>query len=254
MPASNFSQTQSVVTLRYVDPQTVTDADQLALWHTWLDAQERARMQRFVQARHRQDFLVSHALTRAVLADALGCAPSDIVYGTTGRNKPVIAHPFVTEPIHFNLAHTDGLAMVAVSSAPLGVDVEHLHRQVAGAALARRYFTEREYDDIVSQDAAEQQRRFLMYWTLKEAYLKAQAWGIVDDLGGFEFELGRSAEEPAIRLRVRPAQVSPTEPWRFHHWQPTAHHLASLAVSARLGTQVKLDCQAWSDATSPRTH
>lgn len=245
MSATNVSEPGSVVTVRYIDPRTVNDQQQLVKWRSWLDQEEHARMRRFVQAKHQHDFLVSHALRRSVVAHALGCAPQTLAFGTTGRDKPVLEQPGGPQALHFNLAHTEGLAVVAVSSAPVGVDVECLERPVAGADLARRYFTEREYGDIAGQPAQTQHQRFLTYWTLKEAFLKAQAWGIVDDLGGFEFEITGAPDVTRIRLRVRHAQLSPTEPWRFHHWQPTAAHLVSLAYSARLPAPVSIDCQPW---------
>ncbi len=245
MSATNVSEPGSVVTIRYIDPRTVSDRQQLATWRSWLDRQEQARMGRFLQAKHQHDFLVSHALRRSVVARALGCAPQTLVFGTTGRDKPVLAHPGGPQALHFNLAHTEGLAVVAVSDAPVGVDVECLERAVAGADLARRYFTEREYADIARQPAKTQRQRFLTYWTLKEAFLKAQAWGIVDDLGGFEFEISAAPDSNRIRLRVHQARLSPTEPWRFHHWQPTVAHLMSLAYSARLAAPVAIDCQPW---------
>lgn len=233
----------SEVQIRYIDPANVVDTGLIAQMHTWLDSTEKARLQRYKQADHRHTFLVSHALTRKMLGKAIGCAPADIRLGVTGRDKPVLLAPSHEVPLHFNLSHTSGLAVVAMSEQPVGVDVEHLTRKAPGPDLAKRYFTAAEHQDIESQPDSLRQERFLMYWTLKEAFLKAQSWGIVDSLKGFEFEL-----TPArIRLRVRDAKLTPTHPWRFHHWQLPSAHMISLARSARLGPEPSIDIRAWSE-------
>lgn len=236
------------IIVRHVDPASVTDNGLLHAMRDWLDEGEIARLARFKQPQHQHAFLVSHALTRKVLADLLSCAPQSLVFSNVGRNKPVLRSPNSHPPLHFNLAHTKGLAVIAVSTEPVGIDIEWLARKADVTQLAKRYFTASEQTDIASQPSkALQHQRFLMYWTLKEAYLKAQAWGIVDRLDGFEFEVAPWGFYPPkqIRLRVHSASLSPTIPWRFHHWQPTSEHLLSLASSARLPKATRVDCQPW---------
>lgn len=252
--------------VRYLDPASVTDPSLLALLQGWLDGQERARMQRFLQTKHQHAFLISHALTRAVLARAVGCHPGDIRYGKTGRDKPtLLSMTGQASHIHFNLSHTDGLAAVAVSMTPVGLDVEWLGRRNQLLDLAQRYFTATEHADILKQPENERQHRFLVYWTLKEAYLKAEAWGIVDSLDGFEFLLNeaepREAEprEAALRqavprgsiapldieLRIRKPALSPSRPWQFWHGQPTPAHLMSLAFASDSSSDSELDSRVW---------
>jgi 4'-phosphopantetheinyl transferase len=238
----------SSIQIRYIDPETVTDPALTEAMMSWLDQTEQARYQRFKQSEHRHAFLVSHALTRKMLADQLFCSPAEIRFGVTGREKPILTAPTSTKPLHFNLTHTRGLAAVALSTDPIGVDVECLVRNTPGPELAQRYFTLAEQADIQNQPQAQQKQRFLTYWTLKEAFLKAQAWGIVDSLNGFEFEFTPPVYSSAqrIRLRVLDAKLSPTQPWRFHHCAVTSDHLLSVAFSARLGAAVEIDLRAWS--------
>lgn len=238
----------STVLVRYIDPNTVKDARLIERMMSWLDKTEIARLARFVYEEHRHAFLVSHALTRKMLANSLDCSPQDIRFELTGRNKPVLAAPFSANSLHFNLSHTQGLAVVALAAKPLGIDTEWLGRKTVGPELALRYFTEMEQADILRQPESQQQHRFLTYWTLKEAFLKAQSWGIVDSLNGFEFELSPANQRlpDRIRLRIRHANLTPTHPWRFHHWQVTPEHLVSLAVSARLSPVNKIAISAWS--------
>ncbi len=238
----------SSILIRHIDPKTVTDPALTEAMIGWLDQTERARYQRFNQSEHRHAFLISHALTRKMLANELSCAPAEIRFGVTGRDKPILTAPTPTKPLHFNLTHTRGLAAVALSTEPIGLDIECLARNAPGPELAQRYFTVAEQADIQNQPPAEQKQRFLTYWTLKEAFLKAQAWGIVDSLNGFEFELTPPDHSSAqdIRLRILDAKLSPIQPWRFHHCTIASDHLLSLAFSARLGPAVEIDLRAWS--------
>ena len=240
----------SSVQIYYVDPKTVVDANLVEQMTGWLDQTEIARLGRFAKAEHRHTFLVSHALTRKALGKALGCRPVDICFELTGRNKPVLASPSSARGLHFNLTHTQGLAVVAVGPHPMGIDAEWLARKTLNIEVAKRYFTEAECADIQCQPVGYRQRRFLTYWTLKEALLKAQAWGIVDSLNGFEFELGPTGQvvPERIRLRIRNARLTPTQPWRFHHWQVGPDHLVSLAISARLTDRAHINLRAWTES------
>lgn len=247
--------------VRYLDPASVTDPSLLAMLQGWLDEQECARMRRFLQTKHQHAFLVSHALTRAVLASVIGSRPEHIRYGKTGRDKPTLLNNAgQAEHIHFNLSHTEGLAAVAVSMAPVGLDVEWLGRRNQLLDLAQRYFTATEHADILKQPENERQHRFLVYWTLKEAYLKAEAWGIVDSLDGFEFLLNEAEPREAalqqalprgsiapldIELQIRKPALSPSRPWQFWHGQPTPIHLMSLAFAGDRSSGSELDSRAW---------
>jgi len=250
MAESTHPSHPSVVQVRHINPDDLCDHELLKRFEGWLDMTERARLARLIHRRHRHSFLVSHALTRKVLSEALGCNPSEVTFGQTGNQKPKVTAPLGSQPLHFNLTHTDCLAAVAVSSLPVGIDVEWLGRANSSLELAQRYFTVAEHRDIQQQPAHHQHQRFLTYWTLKEAFLKAQAWGITESLQGFEFDLSPANElmPQRIRLRIQSANLSPTEPWRFRHWQPTPHHVMSLALSARLPQPVEIDVQAWTAA------
>lgn len=249
MPADSAQISQSTVQIRYLDPSEVTDPELMDNMQTWLDDTEKVRLERFATPALRHSFLVSHALTRKMLANALDCAPQKIAYGFTGRQKPILALPEQAKALHFNLAHTSGLTVVAIANEPVGVDVESLTRKSAASDLARRYFSEREQADIQNQPVNLQQERFLTYWTLKEAFLKAQAWGIVDGLDGFEFELSTHGDVAGrIRMRIRNAKLTPTHPWRFHHWKVLPAHLISLAVSARLPNKFSIKPTPWTEA------
>ena len=66
---------------------------------------------------------------------------------------------------HFNLPHTDGLCLCALSDAPVGVDAEQVRRRRAG--LPRYVMSDAEF---AAFDGSWEE--FTRIWTLKEAYCK----------------------------------------------------------------------------------
>lgn len=244
-PMAPFDQT----VIYHLDPNQIIGTSLLARLTDWLDPTERARMQRFVHAKHRHAFLISHALVRKSLGDCLQIHPKMVKFAFAERGKPSLAHAELDQGLAFNLTHTEGFAAIAISVSAVGIDAECLTRNLDGLDIANRYFTPRERKDIFAVRPAEQQQRFLTYWTLKEAYLKAEGWGIVDSLDGFEFQLERepSTEHVSrVSLNIVDPLVAPSCLWYFQHMQPTQAHLLSIAVATKNpSVQPVITCRAW---------
>ena len=95
--------------------------------------------------------------------------------GETGR--PSLAPPFAATGLHFNLAHTHGLVVLAAGRvAGVGVDVEALGKRVR-LEVAERYFSAAEVAELSALPVDARAARFLRLWTLKESYLKATGQG-----------------------------------------------------------------------------
>ena len=111
-----------------------------------------------------------------------GAAPGPIAYGPHG--KPF----FPARPeLQFNLSHSGEMVLCALSTAPVGCDVETLGP--ARPELAARFFhpMEREYlDSLPEAEAAE---AFTRLWTLKESYLKLTKRGLSRPLNSFAVDL-----------------------------------------------------------------
>ena len=74
---------------------------------------------------------------------------------------------------YFNLAHSQDIAVCAISDKPLGVDTEHISR--VSKKIRDRYFTENE-----------KKLDFGYIWTRKEAVVKAEGTGITVGLDTFD--------------------------------------------------------------------
>jgi hypothetical protein len=71
--------------------------------------------------------------------------------------------------------------------------VERVDEGRAGEQLARRFFAPAEVRALGTLPEAARARRFLQYWTLNEAYLKARGLGLSIALDGFWFVLEAGA-------------------------------------------------------------
>ncbi|CRI58566.1 4'-phosphopantetheinyl transferase family protein [Pseudomonas sp. CCOS 191] len=142
----------------------------------WLDHQERTRYQRSTDQGWREQFLIGHGWLREVLARYLECDPARIILGQGRYGKPELLAPKQSS-LHFNLSHTQGLLVLAVSRSPVGVDVEaHRYRDVF--ALCQRFFSEGERRTLSRTTRPRRLACFYRMWTLKEAWVKAAGIGI----------------------------------------------------------------------------
>jgi 4'-phosphopantetheinyl transferase len=69
------------------------------------------------------------------------------------------------------------LYAVALNRA-VGVDVEKIKENINYKELAKRYFSEQEFNFIMSKPESQQKKQFYRGWTRKEAFLKAKGSSI----------------------------------------------------------------------------
>jgi len=157
-----------------------------------LDADERRRAERFRVDGGRQRFIAAHAMLRCLLGGRVGIPPQRIELVTGPRGKPALAAGGAASP-HFNLAHSGELAVVAMASRELGVDVEILRPFPRAGRFAARFFASSEQQWLQAKPEAERGHAALTLWTFKEAYLKAVGSGIAMPLASIEVDPDRPA-------------------------------------------------------------
>jgi len=133
-----------------------------------LDPAERERAARFRQPRHSHRFTAARGALRLILGALTGQAPGALRFHYSETGKPSL-----TGGPHFNLSHSGGLAVCAVSAqGPLGVDIEHIRANTDQERIAARYFAPDECAQAVGAG------HFFRVWTLREAILKATGLGV----------------------------------------------------------------------------
>lgn len=231
------------------------DAAQVDLWFTFYDAirdvrllgdyrrlltqEELAQEQRFHFAKDQHRYLVTRALVRTVLSRYAPVAPADWVFSKTAHGRPEIANREpIARTISFNISHTQGLIVLAVSSGQaVGVDTENLRRREISIDVADRFFSAAEVNELHAVPAAAQHERFFHYWTLKESYIKARGLGLSIPLDQFGFYFP-SASQVDISIAARLGDAASR--WRFWQLRPAPDFLAALCVERTRPTAPRL--------------
>lgn len=168
----------------------------------YLDAEERSRASRFVHERDRRRFVLAHGCLRVLLARYAGPSPAALSFGRSREGKPVLAREAGPPAIAFNLSHSHGRMLLAVSRhREVGADLELMREDVEALKLAERFYTRNEYAALTAQPSAQHTLCFFQYWVAKEAVLKGQGKGI-PSLGECEIDLG--SQERQIEVRILP--------------------------------------------------
>ena len=195
-----------------------------------LTPQDTDRMQRLYHDAAKRQFALTRALQRHVLSGyAPDIAPAQWQFQASAEGRPSLASAFDRTGLHFNLAHTEGLVAMAVCRhARVGIDVEKMGR--APLAVAERYFSAVEAEQLRALPADAQARRFVRLWTLKEAYLKAIGTGLAGGLGRMSFVF-----DPAENFRFERADDADAPRWQFRQFEIGAEHVLGIAVLPREG-------------------
>lgn len=209
-----------------------------ARWRGLISAEERARAEGCLSARTRREQLIARALVRTTLSRYADVDPRDWAFRANRWGRPEVDAPAHAPPIHFNLAHTDGLIVCAVAwDRDVGVDVEDAARERPTLEIAADFFAPREVAALLGTPSSEQRERFFDYWTLKEAYIKARGMGLAIPLDQFWFTI-----EPRDRVRIGFAPELDDEPaiWQFARLRPSARHQLAVAVRRGVGADLAL--------------
>jgi 4'-phosphopantetheinyl transferase len=155
-----------------------------------LDAQERARADRFRFARDRERFIARRVFYRRVLTGYLG-AGTPLVIHATPQGRPYLDP--ATE-LDFNTSHSHGLAVIAVSrGSRVGVDVERLRPLEDSLVVAAGLTSQRELAQLHGLPSAARAEAFLTLWTRTEALVKASGDGLAYPLADLDTS-GRDAD------------------------------------------------------------
>ncbi len=177
---------QVVVWYLATDMATESDAQNFT---RFLSSDEFDRQQRMSCTKTKKTYILAHAMKRFMLFYYFDDEPQSWSFQKRAHGKPELCCPNPLN-IRFNLTHTDGFAVVALTrESNIGVDVERLGRKVNHHKLASKKFSTIEYHNLLRADATNQHEIFLRYWTLKEAYVKATGRGLTENLRQFYFSL-----------------------------------------------------------------
>jgi 4'-phosphopantetheinyl transferase len=205
-----------VTVVWWAAPVAPADAPELV---ALLDGHERERLDRFRRPADRARYLAAHALTRIVLADAVGTPAGALVFDRTCRCGAQHGKPVLPGGPGFSLTHAGDLVGVAVHpGGAVGLDVEQVRELTDLAAMVAHVCS--------PQETAPDADAFFTLWTRKEALLKAVGTGLATPMSAItlvpEGVLGWTGED------------APRDPLWLRDLHPATGYLAAVAGTAPL--------------------
>ncbi len=133
--------------------------------------QKLARVQAFPREDDRLRSITAEFIARSAVARFLSVPESEVIIDQRESGQPFVR----AFPCHISLSHSGHLAMAAVSSRPVGADIEVITDR--GSRLTGRVCCAAEQEYICAGGSFNPQR-FFAVWTAKEAVLKHSGRGL----------------------------------------------------------------------------
>jgi 4'-phosphopantetheinyl transferase len=192
---------------------------------TLLSDDERGRANRFYFDVDRGRYIVAHAALRVLLARYQNVAAYREPFQVGPHGKPSLEPG---SPLRFNLAHSKGLALVALSAGTeVGVDLEALDPRTEIEAVAARFFSLPECRALLSLAPELRRAGFFHIWSQKEAYLKGRGEGVTRGLAHFDV-----TADPTLEAALLADRRDPEAPlrWRLRSLDPGTGFRAAVAT------------------------
>ncbi len=216
--------------------------DDVARLSRLLSEDERRRSARYRLPRDAARFVIRRAGLRRILERCLGIEARALVFRYDAHGKPELAWPFDRAGLRFNMAHSEDLALYAVTRGRrVGVDIERLRRLPDLQSLVDRICSPRERQLFRELPPPARPAAFFRCWTRKEAYVKAIGDGLSYPLDRLTVSLPGQAAQPES-LEDPSAN---TGRWTLQTLAPDPDHVAAVAFEGPPAGEVRL--LKWND-------
>ena len=217
---------------------------ELAACEARLDRAELERAGRkSLPRRKRQEFIVTRGILKELLARQVGVPAAALHLPAAKRGKPRLAAEHNERGIAFNVSHSRGEALIAITvGGAVGVDIEKIHPAADWPRLAKRFFSPAEQAALHECPEAERARAFFACWTRKEAVIKAAGGGLPADLHSVTVTVGPG--RPARLLRFGADENAPAD-WALQDLAAKEGYAAALALRRPGGGAMKIRMHRW---------
>lgn len=203
-----------------------------------LSTEERERANRFVYDVHRYRFILRRAWLRRVLSEYAGQNAGTIKLSAGPHGKPELTDSPMAPDLRFNMSHSDGIALLAVTrSGEVGVDIERVRPLDDLSSMLRTCLSANEQRDLARLDDGQRTSEFFRYWTCKEAIVKAHGEGLGIPLESVPIVFRAGADPEFIGPKVSGPKISGpgeevfrTEQWSLKSFVPFAGFSAAVAA------------------------
>jgi 4'-phosphopantetheinyl transferase len=198
------------------------------------------RANRFHFHKDRERFVAGRGMLRVILSSYVGVPPGEIIFTYGSRGKPGLQPQVGLSGIEFNLAHSHGMAIYAITQdRSVGVDIESIQGNFPIEDIAKNFFSVAEISALQALPNTLRTEAFFKCWTRKEAFIKALGDGLSCPLS--EFDVSLAPSEPARLLRVgwAPEEAS-------HWWMENIDAVPGFSAAIVLsGPRCRMDVSQW---------
>ena len=158
-----------------------------------LSDDEQGRAAKLKIQQKKDQFVITRALLRLLLSTNLGKDSQDIVFSYEQHGKPTIEDKINDKAIEFNISHSGDYALIAMSlENKVGVDIEEINSSIDYQSLSKRFFSDKEKNELQSLENDRQCDAFYRIWARKESFIKATGKGVSFGLDRFSVPLEES--------------------------------------------------------------
>jgi 4'-phosphopantetheinyl transferase len=188
---------------------------------------------------------VARGFARSVLARVVGVPPHDLSVVTDEWGRPRVVAPARATGLSFSLSHTRGLiACLAAWDRRVGADAEQVRHDDSLLEIADQRFAAREAEALRALPQSARHERFLKYWTLKEAYMKARGLGLAISLDAVAFDLAEADGESITASFAGDLADDPAN-WQFGLHAISREHVVATAVERRSRASATVVASEW---------
>ena len=208
---------------------------------------EVTKARQFYFEKDRQHFIIARGVLRTLLSHYLNVPAHLLSFIYNAYGKPSLGSPFRESHLHFNLSHSQDIALYAFTyTRQIGIDVEYMRSDINYEELASSSFSAHEQTILSTLPQDLTRQAFFNCWTRKEAYIKARGKGISIPLDQFDVSLRPG--EPAMLLASREVPQELTH-WSLQEFLPASSYAGAVAVE---GSGWYVNYWQWQSANEPQ--
>ena len=182
---------------------------ELKFFESILTEDEIDRANRFHFQKDRERFVTGRGMLRVILNSYLGVPAGEILFSYGRRGKPALQPQVGGQAIEFNLAHSDGTAIYAITlNRPVGVDIESIKCEFPVDTVAEHCFSTAELSAFRGLPLQMQRIAFFKCWTRKEAFIKALGDGLSCPLADLDVSVMPGESARLMRVGWAPEEAS----------------------------------------------
>lgn len=215
-------------------------AERISSLEQTLSPDEQDRAMRFHFEGDRNRFIAGRGTLRAILSSYLEIEPARLHFVYNSRGKPALTGLPGRCALHFNLAHSNDLILIALTRVcAVGIDVEWVHSIRDAENIASHFFSPREVVELTALPEQQRALAFLSLWTRTEACLKATGVGLSDAIE--QIEVSFLPGEPARVLAISGNRQA-AACWTLVDLTPASEFKAAVAAAAE---NLRFFCWQW---------